>query len=296
MKKVKKKKLMKSKVLLIPIIVVIVACCLTYFLKKEVESNPTEEIQKNLNVETSKTNNRKVFTITPKDDNTSEKTILYFHGGAYMAEMTKDHWDFVEKLVNDTKAKVVIPDYPLAPKYSYKNVFEMIEPLYNKLIEEVGNQNLNMLGDSAGGGLALSLIEKLDKGARVPNETVVISPWLDVSMSNEKMKEVQKRDKILNINTLKLAGKSYAKNIETKNYLVSPLYGEVSKLKNVTIFTGTNDILNPDVYDLQKKAENDGRIIEVKTYGGAEHNWIIEHQSNKELVDKACQELINIIR
>ncbi len=293
----RRKKLAKSKILLVPIIVILIACSFAYFAQKEVVSKPTKQIESDLKVETSQSNNRNVFTISPKDENVNiKKTIFYLHGGAYMAEMTKEHWEFIEKLVNDTNAKVIIPDYPLAPKYSYKEVFEMIEPLYEQTINEVGTSNLIMLGDSAGGGLALSLMEKLEKNARVPNKTILISPWLDVSMSNEAMKEVQKKDKNLNINTLKLAGKSYAKDIETTDYLVSPLYGDVSKLKYVTIFTGTNDILNPDVYELQKKAEEKNRNIEVKTYDGAAHNWIIEHKNNKELTEKGYKELVDMIK
>ncbi len=43
--------------------------------------------------------------------------------------------------------------------------------------------------------------------------------------------------------------------MEKDNYLVNPIDGDLSKLKNTTIFTGTNDILNPDVYVLKEKAE-----------------------------------------
>ncbi len=80
-------------------------------------------------------------------------------------------------------------------------------------------------------------------------------------MENPKIDEAQSRDKMLNKDVLKLAGISYAGSEEsTKNYLVSPIYGPIENLKDIKsiiiiIYTGTNDILNPDVHKLQKLAK-----------------------------------------
>ena len=67
--------------------------------------------------------------------NENNKYILYFHGGAYMGGLENYHWNFIEKLSKETGYGIIIPDYPLAPKYTYKDVFEMIEPLYTDMIK-----------------------------------------------------------------------------------------------------------------------------------------------------------------
>ena len=290
----KRKKLMKGKIVTVLLALIIISICIAGVKLKEVKSKPTGKIQKDCKVEQRDYNNRKVFTISSKDESkTTKKTILYFHGGAYMAEMTNKHWEFVERIVNDTGAKVIIPDYPLAPKYNYEDVYNMVEPLYNEIINEVGSSYLTLMGDSAGGGLALGLLEK---GVKTPNKVVLISPWLDASMSNESMKEVQKNDKNLNIYTLKLAAEAYAGKPDTSDYLISPINGDLSKLKNVTILTGTHDILNPDVYVLEQKMKQKGKSITIKTYDNASHDWIIERNCDNELVEKGYQDLLNLIK
>ena len=81
------------------------------------------------------------------------------------------------------------------------------------------------MGDSAGGGMALALTQKIGKEELTkPSKTILISPWLDVTMENSEIKKVQEKDKMLNAEILKLAGISYAREEnDTKNYLVSPI-------------------------------------------------------------------------
>ena len=126
-----------------------------------------------------------------------------------------------------------------------------------------------------------------------PSKTILISPWLDVTMSNKEIDEVQKRDTKLNKNILKIVGIVYAKTEEnTTNYLVSPIYGKLEDLKNIVVYTGTNDILNPDVHILEQKLDG----IKINEYEGAIHNWILEkyvdEKYNNELSQKAYENLI----
>ena len=220
---------------------------------------------------------------------------MYFHGGAYVAEATSQHWDFVEKIVNDTGATIILPDYPLTPKYNYKDVFNMVVPLYKEIISQVDPIELILMGDSAGGGLGLALEEKVaEENLPMPERTVLISPWLDVRLTNPKIDEVQKYDKQLNKETLKLAGIAYAGEDGINSYLVNPIEGDLSGLKNITIFTGTYDILNPDVYVLQEKAKQQGTSIEIKEYEQAAHIWLIEKNSSQELQEQAYQEILEV--
>ena len=141
---------------------------------------------------------RNVFTISKKgtEKNNTSNYILYFHGGSYVAEATDNHWTFLENIVRDTGYTVIMPDYPLTPKYNYKDVYNMVEPLYKELIKKIGNDNVIIMGDSAGGGLALGLYEKIaNQNIELPTKTILISPWLDVRLENENIKEIEKRIK-----------------------------------------------------------------------------------------------------
>ena len=280
---------------LIAIIITIIVMIFGYYMIIDIETKIPQKANESCDIETKEFMSRKIYIIKPKTERLSKKVILYFHGGAYVAEATTLHWDFLEKLANDTKSTIVMPDYPLTPKYTYKDVFNMVEPLYKEIISKVDVKNLVMMGDSAGGGITLALAEKISQNnIQLPSKTILISPWLNVTLTNEKIKEVQKNDKDLNKEKLLIAGISYARDEEgMKSYLVNPINGPLSKLKNVIIYTGTYDILNPDTHLLQEKAKKEGIDIQIKEYEQAPHIWIINNINKQdELQLKAYQDLV----
>ena len=280
---------------LIAIIITIIVMIFGYYMIIDIETKIPQKANESCDIETKEFMSRKIFIIKPKTEQLSKKVILYFHGGAYVAEATTLHWDFLEKLANDTKSTIVMPDYPLTPKYTYEDVFNMVEPLYKEIISKVDVKNLVMMGDSAGGGITLALAEKISQNnIQLPSKTILISPWLNVTLANEKIKEVQKNDKDLNKEKLLIAGISYARDEEgMKSYLVNPINGPLSKLKNVIIYTGTYDILNPDTHLLQEKAKKEGIDIQIKEYEQAPHIWIINNINKQdELQLKAYQDLV----
>ena len=292
-----KKKIAKTIIGIIILIIAIIMLIISFFLIMDIESKAPEEVQIDCNLETEEFIGRKVFIITPKNEQKSEKVILYLHGGSYVAETSSNHWRFLEKLVKDTNATIILPDYPLTPKYTYKDVFTMITPLYKEIIEEVPTTNLILMGDSAGGGMSLALLEKLSQEKiEMPYKTILISPWLDVRLENPEIDNVQKYDKDLNKESLKIAGIAYAGKDGIDSYLVNPIDGDLSKLKNVTIFTGTYDILNPDVHVLDEKAKKVNVSLEIKEYEGAEHIWFINNNSGKELEEAGYQDLLEEVK
>lgn len=279
------------------IIIIICLIILAYFLFVDIETKTPENIENKYDLTVETFENRNIFIIKSKGSKKTNMKILYFHGGSYMAEATSNHWEFIENLVDDTGATVILPDYPLIPKYNYKDVFNMVVPLYKEIQQKVDVSNeLIIMGDSAGGGLSLALLEKISQeDIKMPKKTILISPWLDVRMDNPKIEQVKEQDKKLNKEALKIAGLAYAESDGIDSYLVNPIDGDLSKINNLTIFTGTKDILNPDVYKLKEKAEENNINIDINEYQDAGHIWIIDKDSDEEIVKKGYEDLINKI-
>lgn len=291
---------MKKRIILLSIFILFIIMCMTvavYFFIIGVKSIPTKELKKTCNIKESVINDRKIFTITSKNGVDNDLVIIYFHGGSYVAELSKNHWDFVKDLVEDTKSTIIVPDYPLTPKYNKDDVIVFTNSFYEEVLKNIKQENIIMMGDSAGGGLALGLCEKLSEEEKIlPSKLLLISPWLDLSMTNPKIEQVQKVDKQLNKEVLELAGIAYATEEGLKDYFASPLYGPLKGLKNmnITIYTGTYDILNPDVHLLVENAKNVDVDVNVKEVEGKGHIWIIEEIKNRKN-DESYKDLINII-
>ena len=296
-----KEEIIKIIVGIIVLIILIVVCTVSYLMIADIETNilPNKNTY-TCNIEIEKYMKRNVFILTPKNVQKTNMVILYIHGGAYMAEISDNHWSFLEKIINNTGATVILPDYPLTPKYDYKDVFNMMEPLYQEIVSKVDKENFIVMGDSAGGGLALALEEKItleNSEYVLPKKTVLISPWLDVRLENEEIEKVQKFDKQLNRESLKMAGIAYAGEDGINSYLVNPIDGDLSNLENITIFTGTYDILNPDVKVLENKAVSQGISIDIREYEKASHIWTINnYKEEAELVEKGFSDLIEVLQ
>ena len=158
------------------------------------------------------------------------------------------HWAFIEKLVKETNALVIAPAYRLVPFGTYKEAYDLIVPVYKKYCEEHPEKKIIMMGDSAGGGLSLALTEYFKaEGIRVPDELILFSPWVDVSMGNEEIKDFISRDPMIGPEEVLPAARSWAGDRDMHDPLISPLFGDLKGLHNVTVFIGTEEVLYPDV-------------------------------------------------
>ncbi len=271
---------MKFKIIVISIILILIIIILgvTYLYMKEPDLTIPKYIGKEYNLKKEKFKQRDVYILSPKG-NKSSKIILYQHGGSYTTNLTSTYWDFLSDVVKDTRATIVIPDYPLTPTYYYQDVFDMMLPLYEEIIKKVEPKDLIIMGDSAGGGLSLALCQEVGKrGIEQPYRLILISPWLDISLDNPKVDLIQEKDPLLNKDLLKLAGQVYARNTDLSYYLVSPINGPLDKIKNVTIFSGGYDILNPDAELFVEKAQKQGLEIDYRKTEQAVHIWILSHR------------------
>lgn len=220
-------------------------------------------------------NGRKVWTISPKEHK-SDLVILYLHGGAYMGNILKLHWDLIEQLLKKTQATIIIPDYPLVPEATYQEIYQFVENLYAQLLVQNPNERIVFIGDSAGGGFALGFTQQLrNENRKQPDQLLLFSPWLDVTMSNPNIQIIDKKDQLLSIKGLKSAGEKYAGSIALDDYRVSPIYGNFSGLCPISIFTGTNDLLYPDAQKWNQLMKTQNGNFNYFEYPSMFHDWVI---------------------
>lgn len=170
--------------------------------------------------------------------------ILYLHGGCYVNQPLIFHWIFLYKISKTTKCTIYVPIYPKAPFHHYDESYEKVTKIYLQLKSEY--KTVILMGDSAGGGLSLGLCEFfLNEKIPQPNELILLAPWIDLTFSNPDVEEAEKLDPRNSISPLKAMAESWS-NGDLMNYKVSPIFGSVVGLNNVTVITGTHDVLYPD--------------------------------------------------
>ncbi len=277
-------------------ILVLILLVIIYYELRVATFRLPRDVFRHYNFKQEKFRGRNVFIISSKEEqknNKKTKIIIYLHGGSYVGELEKYHWDFFKDIINDTGAILVVPDYPLTPEHTYLEVFGFIEPFYKEIVQKLKkDEELILMGDSAGGGLALALYQRNGKLKRkLPNKTILISPWLDVRMENSEIDNID--DPVLKKSLLKLSGKKYAGKNGLKSYLVNPVLGPTDKLKNIFILSGTRDILNPDA---KKFALENKENVEFIEYEGAIHNFVLmKHKKKNVYAKEGYEKVVNII-
>ncbi|MFK3979807.1 alpha/beta hydrolase [Micromonospora sp. NPDC050397] len=201
--------------------------------------------------------------------------ILYLHGGAYAAEITVGHWNLVARLAERTGRSVTVPIYPLTPEYGHRDVFPTLLRLYRRVVGRMAADRLAVIGDSAGAGMALALVQSLPADTARPGDLVLLSPWLDATMTNPEIPAIARRDPLLNAAHLRSLGHLYALPDLPSVPGVSPINGPLRDLGRVTLFTGTRDVLNPDARRLRQLASEQGTEIVLREYPGMLHDFVL---------------------
>lgn len=219
-----------------------------------------------------------------------KKVILFLHGGAYVLGLSAAYWDFMERIGSKSNCHAALFDYPLAPEYTCETAIERSLLAYEYLLTQYDASDIILMGDSAGGGLAMALSMHLrDLGKPQPSKTILLYPWLDVTMSHPEARGIEGHDLLLGIDGLVACGEHFAGELETTNPLVSPWFGSFGNLPPVHIFTGTWDVLHPEGRDFWGKLKAAGSEAHLYTYPEMQHAWILFNmpESNRA-IEQIC--------
>ncbi|SEG40989.1 Acetyl esterase/lipase [Methylobacterium sp. 190mf] len=199
-----------------------------------------------------------VYRIAPRN-RTSAGQVLYLHGGAYVHDITAPHWRFITRMAEATGLTFTVPLYPLAPVHTCADASRAVTAVYRRLLDKHPGSPVAVMGDSAGGGLSLSLAMQLrDAGLPPPRCLVLLSPWLDVTMCDPPQASIERSDVMLMRPGLEAAGRWYAGAWSPRDARVSPLFGNLAGLPPILMFCGSHDILVADARRLAERVVHEG--------------------------------------
>lgn len=205
----------------------------------------------------------------------SGKYVVALHGGAYVVQPTILHWSAYSQLVRRTHATVIVPIYPLSstPLGRARSVIPDMADLISNRITQHGADNVSVYGDSAGGGMALAITQLLvSRGNPTPSHMVLISPWLDVTMTNPALDLID--DPVLRKASLRRAGQQWAGDLRPNDPWVSPIYGSLAGLPPTAVYSGSLDLLAADVLRLQEQVlDTAASQFTFVLRNGAIHDW-----------------------
>jgi monoterpene epsilon-lactone hydrolase len=180
---------------------------------------------------------------TPRGYTPAAPTVLYFHGGGYVSCSPGTHRDLVSRIALASGARCIVVDYCKAPEHPFPAAIDDCEATYRALLAEgVTPSRIVIAGDSAGGGLALAVLQRARAAALpMPAATVLLSPWVDLSCTGASVQSNAAYD-YLSPSALAFGVRHYLQGQDPLHPLASPLYADLRGLPPTLLVTGSAEL------------------------------------------------------
>jgi acetyl esterase/lipase len=220
------------------------------------------------------------------------RRLLYIHGGAYAMGSPKSHRRLTAKFSEIANAAVLSIDYRLMPEHPRMAGVEDCRAAYRWLLDNGPDgvapaSAIFVAGDSAGGNLTLSLIAWIrDQGLRAPNAAVALSPSTDGTLGSPSLKGNLATDPMLGPlfkamaripRPVLLWGAWLQTRLRPNDPVVSPVFGDLSKLPPLLVHASEAEMLRDDSRRYVHKAQAAGSPVTLQTWSHMVHVWHIYH-------------------
>lgn len=212
-----------------------------------------------------------------------KQIVIYLHGGVYALGSINAYRAMVSHLAKSLNAPILYIEYSLAPEHPFPAAGNEVLRVYRELRKKYPNCKVTIIGDSAGGGLAISLVHDIQaSGIPLPNSLALISPWIDLKCINNSYVTKQAVDPILNRNFLHEHALLYAQD---KMKEADPSELKFKKFPPVLLLVGTDEVLNDDSKKFYAVVKPIQKQAKLKEFNGQKHVWLVTNIHSKESLE-----------
>ncbi len=210
-------------------------------------------------------------------DKTGSGVLLYFHGGGNVFGSPKTHRAMLAQLAGLTGMRACLPKYRLAPEHSFPAALDDARTAYEGLLAtRVSGDQIVMGGDSAGGGLVLSLLaDIIARDAPKPAGVFAFSPLTDLTFSGKSIHENAKSDVLLPASRCAEMADMFLQGADATNPLASPLYADFNGAPDVCLYAGDTEILLDDTRRIAARMREQGVRVSETIAHDLPHVWPI---------------------
>ena len=230
---------------------------------------------------------------------TGSVSILYLHGGGY-TYYSKAHQNLIALVTLAAEARTFALDYRLIPEHPFPAQLEDALAAYRWLLETgVSAERLVVMGDSAGGNLAISLMLALREAALpLPALTIGLCPWMDLSNSGDSMTANEDFDWIEKRMPIRWA-EWFCQGTNAANPQVSPIHADLKGLPPMYLQAGSAEILIDMIRAFADRAAGQGANVRLDVWLNMPHDFqafgsmVPESKESLQRIAEVIREYIN---
>lgn len=219
------------------------------------------------------------YWFTPREAKANQ-VILYLHGGSFALGSVQSHKAMVSNITSALGSRILFVEYSLAPEKPFPNGVNDVVKVYKEILKRNPGTKILFMGDSAGGGLAISAINFLGKeNLKSPDALITISAWINLRCNTTSYETRKKADPILTQEMLQeYAGYYASKNIHEAD----PSQMKFKSFPPTFLLVGSNEILFDDTENFYSAIKVLQPKIKMKEYEDQNHVWLLSNIHSNE--------------
>lgn len=240
-----------------------------------------------------------VTWLTSPDTTRRGRVILYLHPGSFIYGSGHGWSVAMLGLANATGMRILAVNYRLAPETPFPGGMDDVKTVYRWLLQRgYAPEHIVVMGESAGGGLALSALLSLrDEGVPMPAALVALSPWADLTRTGDTEETLAPHSSLCWETDLAAAAKAYTAGQDPHNPLISPVYAHYTGMPPMLLYAGTREILLSDAIRVNHQALADGVAATLDIWEGMFH--MFPHMGlpeSREALDKVADYILSHVK
>lgn len=204
------------------------------------------------------------------------RIILFVHSGSFIFGRSRLHHSLAARICQHARASALAVNYRIAPEHPFPAALQDVAAAYEWLLAQgIEPAQIQILGDSAGGGIALGALMQLrDRGAPMPAAMTLLAPWADLTLSGRSLlTNARKASLSNNIEMMMICRELYLQGHTPADPLASPVFADLAGLPPALIQVSSSDILLDDSVRVDEALHRGGTETEFRLYPPMPHGW-----------------------
>jgi monoterpene epsilon-lactone hydrolase len=195
-------------------------------------------------------------------------TLLHLHGGGYLLGSAFGYRPLAGALAAAAETTVLLPEYRLAPEHPFPAAVEDAVRSYQWILDGgTEPEQVIVSGDSAGGGLVLSLMLTLrEQGLPLPGGAILLCPGVDLTGGTILDRVTSTVELETARQQLERCANAYLAGHPIDDPIVSPLKADLTGLPPMLVQAATGDLGVEDAHQLTNRARDHGVDVRLDLF------------------------------